>query len=153
MFVDNGNMGQLIVPMYAEQLGEDKTIQVIKEDFGGKAKATHSRCANRATEIWVNLAKLIERREIILPNDPVLIAQLTTREIETMSNGLLRLVSKSVTKHNGGKSPDRADAVALAAQDIQGRAPEQRFDYKTGGHEEEDKTGMGWTGDGKFYLG
>lgn len=66
---------------------------------------------NRAAEIWVQGARKIERGEIILPNDPELFSQLTTRRIGANSRGQIVLESKEQMRARGLRSPDRADAV------------------------------------------
>ena len=66
---------------------------------------------NLAAEIWVHGARKIERGEIILPNDPELFTQLTTRKIGANSRGQIVLESKDQMRARGLRSPDRADAV------------------------------------------
>ena len=53
----------------------------------------------------------IEKGEIILPNDPELVAQLTSRRGWPDSKGRLQLESKADMRSRGLASPDRADAV------------------------------------------
>jgi phage terminase large subunit len=53
----------------------------------------------------------IERGEVILPDDPQLLAQLTTRQAFPNSKGQLVLESKEQMRARGLHSPDRADAV------------------------------------------
>jgi phage terminase large subunit len=67
--------------------------------------------ANLGAEIWAKGARLIERREVILPNDDSLIAQLTTRKANLNSRGQIQLETKEQMKRRGCPSPDRADAV------------------------------------------
>jgi phage terminase large subunit len=82
-------------------------------EFGGKARADNL-FKDRGTEIWGELSRKIERREIVLINDPGLISQLTTRKMFYDLKGRLRLESKDDLRARGIKSPDRADAVAGA---------------------------------------
>lgn len=56
--------------------------------------------------------------ELVLPNDSELIAQFSIRKYELTSKGKIKLESKKVMKERGIKSPDRADAVALACLPI-----------------------------------
>lgn len=67
--------------------------------------------SNLGAEIWAKGARLIERREIILPKDDSLIAQLTTRRATLNSRGQIQLESKEQMKRRGCPSPDRADAI------------------------------------------
>ena len=69
---------------------------------------------DRATEIWASLARRIDKREIVLINDPALISQLSTRKTFYDMKGRLRLEPKDDMRTRGLKSPDRADAVAGA---------------------------------------
>jgi hypothetical protein len=82
-------------------------------EFGAKPRQDNL-FKNRATEIWMHLSKLIDRREIILFHDNALIAQLTSRKTFYDMRGRLRLESKDDLRSRGIKSPDRADAVAGA---------------------------------------
>jgi hypothetical protein len=69
-------------------------------------------------EWWSTVDHLIERRQIIIPNDEKLIAQLTSRRKLYDSKGRERLESKADLKARGVESPDRADAVMMRlAQD------------------------------------
>ncbi|MEI6715152.1 MAG: terminase family protein [Verrucomicrobiota bacterium] len=66
---------------------------------------------NVAAEMWIQGARLIEKREIILPDDRELFAQLTTRLLRTSSRGQIVLEAKDQLRARGLPSPDRADAV------------------------------------------
>src|SRR5438309_3415306 len=66
---------------------------------------------NLSAEWWPTVGQLIERRQIIIPNDEKLIAQLTSRRKLYDSKGRERLESKADLKARGVESPDRADAV------------------------------------------
>jgi hypothetical protein len=66
---------------------------------------------NLSAEWWSTVGQLIERRQIILPNDEKLIAQLTSRQKLYDSRGREKLESKADLKGRGGESPDRADAL------------------------------------------
>lgn len=67
--------------------------------------------ANVAAEMWFEGAKQIERREIILPADDDLRAQMLDRKRVSNARGKLALESKTDMKKRGTRSPDRADAV------------------------------------------
>jgi len=66
---------------------------------------------NLSAEWWSTVGQLIERRQIAIPNDEKLIAQLTSRRKLYDSKGRERLESKADLKSRGGESPDRADAL------------------------------------------
>jgi phage terminase large subunit len=159
VYMDHGNIGQLIYPMYVEQLKGDKSIQVIPVNFGGSPLASNGLelYADRATEMWANGARQFEKNLLGLPNDPKLISQLTTREIEPRMDGKLKLISKPLMKKKGLGSPDRADAVMLAAQHYY---PERRNDM-TGWRRadadamefDDNRRNIGTTADGAYDLG
>ena len=67
--------------------------------------------ANLAAEMWFEGAKQIARREIILPDDDTLRAQILDRKRVPNAQGKLAVESKSDMKKRGVDSPDRADAV------------------------------------------
>jgi hypothetical protein len=67
--------------------------------------------ANLAAEWWSTVGQLIERRQIIIPNDEKLIAQLTSRRKLYDSRGREKLESKADLRARGVESPDRADAL------------------------------------------
>ncbi|HEV7401676.1 MAG TPA: hypothetical protein VGO11_02075 [Chthoniobacteraceae bacterium] len=69
---------------------------------------------NRGAEMWHETAASLHRGELFLPDDDLLVAQLTTRKCKVTSLGKLGLESKADLMQRGGKSPDRADAVCGA---------------------------------------
>src|SRR6266700_4026916 len=66
---------------------------------------------NLSAEWWPTVGQLIELRQIIIPNDEKLIAQLTSRRKLYDSKGRERLESKADLRARGVESPDRADAL------------------------------------------
>ena len=78
--------------------------------------------ASLAAEWWSTVGQLIERRQIFIPNDEKLVAQLTSRRKLYDSKGRERLESKADLRARGVESPDRADAIIgaiILAQDRQ----------------------------------
>lgn len=67
-----------------------------------------------ATYLWAGVKQRMETRTIVLQNDDELIAQLSVRKYFLASDGKLKLEGKEDMKKRGIKSPDRADAIALA---------------------------------------
>jgi len=82
-------------------------------NFGGRAR-DYEAFVNRAAEMWYETARLIERQELILPDDEVLMAQLTSRRARANKAGKMELETKGEMKSRGLSSPDRADAVCMA---------------------------------------
>ncbi len=87
--------------------------------------------ANLAAEMWFEAAKQIARREIILPDDDELRAQMLDRKRVPHAQGKLAVESKSDMKKRGVSSPDRADAVFGAMTPIRRI---QSYNLTTGTH-------------------
>ncbi|MDR1191278.1 MAG: hypothetical protein LBK60_06400 [Verrucomicrobiales bacterium] len=66
---------------------------------------------NRIAEMYWEAAKKIQAKEVILPADDVLDAQLIGRQSFPSSDGRLQLEAKQDMRKNGMSSPDRADAL------------------------------------------
>ncbi len=73
--------------------------------------------ANLRAEIYKNLSNKFENGEISIPDDLELIAQLSSIKYKINSRGQLQMESKEDMKKRGTKSPDKADALALAFMD------------------------------------
>ena len=108
IYCDVGGLG---LPM-ADALRE-AGWNIHRVNFGGRAH-DHDAYTNRSAEMWFAIARLLEKCEIILPEDETLVQQLTSRRCSANKNGKLNLESKSEMKSRGLVSPDRADAVVLA---------------------------------------
>ncbi len=66
---------------------------------------------NRGAEVWESAGREVAKGAVILPNDPTLVAQLTSRKRTMDSKGRIKCESKDDMRKRGIKSPDRADAV------------------------------------------
>jgi len=73
--------------------------------------------ANLRAEMYKNLSNKFENGEISIPDDLELIAQLSSVKYKINSRGQLQMESKEDMKKRGTKSPDKADALALAFMD------------------------------------
>lgn len=73
--------------------------------------ATDKRYRYRADEMWGKLRDNLTR--LCLPNDPLLLSQLTQRQYGFMTNGRITLETKDAMKDRGLDSPDVPDALAL----------------------------------------
>lgn len=69
--------------------------------------------ANTRSEIFWRLREALEKREVVLPRDDDLLAELTAFRFTYTANGKIALEPKEETKKRVGRSPDRADALAL----------------------------------------
>ncbi|HEV2453101.1 MAG TPA: hypothetical protein VGY98_02505 [Verrucomicrobiae bacterium] len=102
---DEGGGGKLIIDQLRE-MG-----WAINRVNNGAAARDPEHYANRAAEMRFEGAQKIARREIILPNDDELRAQMLDRKRVSNARGKLAIESKrEMAKRNVG-SPDRADAV------------------------------------------
>lgn len=73
---------------------------------------------NRSAELWDTAAQAIKSGSVLLPDDPVLVQQLTGRKWKRWSDGTLMLESKRDMRARGETSPDRADAIIVALADL-----------------------------------
>jgi phage terminase large subunit len=98
---------------YGHQLMDRMSEQGFRlQRFNNGAKAKRSDIfANQAAEAWSTTGQLIERKQIILPNDEKLVAQLTSRRKFYDSAGREKLEPKDELRSRGCESPDRADAI------------------------------------------
>jgi hypothetical protein len=82
--------------------------------FHGDGKSPHPRYRNLISWCWHETAQKIRKHQIILPDHPQLIGELTTRRIKYAPDGRLWLESKDELKDRGVASPDFADAFCIA---------------------------------------
>lgn len=71
------------------------------------------RYPNLAAEMWHNAAIKLQPGSYILPNDPILFEQLTTRRAAPTTKAILGLEKKRDMEKRGVKSPDRADGLVM----------------------------------------
>lgn len=70
--------------------------------------------ANLRAEMYLNLYRLFESGGINIPDDMELVAQLSGIKYKPNSRGQVQIESKEDMRKRGVKSPDKADALALA---------------------------------------
>jgi hypothetical protein len=80
----------------------------------GQSATDGEHFTNAGGELWFTARRRIEKREIILPADNELTAQLSTRRGWPNSKGKLELESKGEMRGRGLGSPDKADAVLMS---------------------------------------
>jgi phage terminase large subunit len=90
--------------------------------------------ANRAAEMWFEGAQQIARREIVLPDDDELRAQMLDRKRVPDARGKLAVESKRDMKRRGAVSPDRADAVFGAMTPVRRIQSFNLIDHSTAGN-------------------
>ena len=108
VFVDEGGLGAGVVDRLRE-LG----VPVHGVQFGGKAPQS-GRFANMRAEIFWELRRLFNDGLIAIPRDEELIGQLLGLRYDVTSSGQVRMESKTALRKRGLRSPDKADALALA---------------------------------------
>lgn len=72
---------------------------------------------NRGTELFFNIRLLLERKELIVDYDKLLVSQLSGRYYKLREGTVRQLLTKLEQKSRGYPSPDRADAFNLAFWD------------------------------------
>lgn len=82
-------------------------------NFGSSA-VEDDKFENRKAEIYWNLREAIRDKELELPDDKELINQLCSIKYKYTRKGKIAIESKADMKKRGLKSPDKADAVAIA---------------------------------------
>jgi len=83
---------------------------------GGRRSGERRRYFNtRARSFWT-LRKMLEAGEIALPCDEKLLDELTSIRWRTNSAGLIQIEPKDRLRQRIGRSPDRADSVAIWAK-------------------------------------
>lgn len=109
VYGDAGGLGKPILDQL-KQRGWSNIRYVLNQAKPFDQRVYH----NRGVELWFNFGKLLESREILLPDDKRLREQLSTRYYKQTDTNKLQLESKLQARSKGHPSPDRADAVILA---------------------------------------
>ena len=108
VFVDEGGLGAGVVDRLRELGAPVHGVQ-----FGGKAPQS-GRFANMRAEIFWELRRLFNDDLIAIPRDDELVSQLLGLRYDVTSAGQVKMESKSALRRRGARSPDKADALALA---------------------------------------
>jgi len=95
------------------QLLRDKESKVqVMEIHSGKNAMQEDQYVNSRSEMWFHASKLFAEGEVSLPNDPILIGQLSAIKYSPNgSRGRFQLEKKEEAKKRLERSPDRADAL------------------------------------------
>jgi hypothetical protein len=118
------------------------------------------RFVRRRDELHYAIRVWFAARDVCIPNDPVLISELSAPSYKLTSSGKISVETKDELKARGLKSPNAADALALTFavgdQRVHGRLPTRSIDadydivtnYETGGRAYEPRSSGYWTGPG-----
>lgn len=107
--VDASGMGQGVLHLYRDAHKEHF-------EFHNQGRAREGRIySDKITEAWFNVARLARDRGMLIPDDPILIQQLSDRHYTIDKDGLVAVESKDdYMKRTEKGSPDRADAFVMA---------------------------------------
>ena len=111
--IDDDGLGAGVTDRLREVVSEQNIHAEITACHNG-GKARDPKYANFVTECYFALKERFEHGEITLPRDDELSAELTTRKYSLTSSDKLILERKDEFKKRIKRSPDRADALALA---------------------------------------
>lgn len=108
--IDGNNLGGGVVDRLEELGWRPEEFNGGAGPEGGEA---HRFLNARAEAFWI-LRKLLEDGEVDLPPDPLLWEELQATRWQPTSAGKVQILPKEDLKAQIGRSPDRADAVAMA---------------------------------------
>lgn len=109
--IDDSGVGGGVTDRLNEQNVEAEAV-----NFGEKAIDPERFFNTRAEAYWLLRERLNPKSEdpLQIPNDPDLIHELTSMKYSVTSKGQIKIESKDDIKKRIGKSPDKADALAIA---------------------------------------
>lgn len=116
IFVDGTGLGGGVVDMLNNSIhlmGE----QVIVYDINFGKKSAHPMYANLRTEMWANMVTWI-RQGGCLPPDDVLVSEIAMPTYDFNEKGVMTLETKKQLRDRLGRSPDKADALALTFAEV-----------------------------------
>lgn len=114
--IDGDGLGAGVYDRVAEEIGARAV-----EMRGGMSPRDKAKFVNRRAEWYWNLRTLLDPKgdtPIGLPPDERLASQLTSIRWAQNSRGLIKIESKDEMRKRGMKSPDEADAVAMAVAEV-----------------------------------
>ena len=103
---------------------EDNGLEVDAVNFG-ESPVDKDTFENRKAEIYWNLREAIRDKQIELPDDKELINELCSMKYDYTRKQKIKIESKDDMKKRGLRSPDKADALAIAySAGFTGESPE-----------------------------
>ena len=85
---------------------------------------------NLRAQMWWRVSELIKEKKVSIPDDPVLIGQLTSVRYFFTSDGKIKIESKEEIKKRLGRSPDRADALVYGLWAIMKELPQVKLSHR-----------------------
>lgn len=113
--VDDSGLGGGVTDRLKELSTQLHRCEVVGVNNGASARNSDM-YVNVGSEMWFFMREKI--KEISIPNDNDLIAQLSSRKYKLSSNGKHMLETKEQMKARGLVSPDRADALILSFRSL-----------------------------------
>jgi phage terminase large subunit len=86
--------------------------------------------ANRRAEMWFTALRRAERGDAAVPNDPVLIEELTEVKYFMNNKGKIQIEGKDDIKERLGRSPNRADAWVMFQYGMEQASPIHKERYR-----------------------
>ena len=108
--IDESGLGSGVVDR-VEEVVKSRQIRAVITGVNNGAKAKDDAFINTGSEMWFYMREKI--KDIRIPNDNVLIGQLSSRKYRLSSSGKHMVEPKEQMKNRGLQSPDRADALVL----------------------------------------
>lgn len=110
--IDADGMGGPVYDMVCQLLRDKESKVQVMEVRSGKNAMQEGQYVNARSEMWFYASKLFAEGEVSLPNDPILIGQLSAIKYSPNgSRGRFQLEKKEEAKKRLDRSPDRADAL------------------------------------------
>lgn len=141
--IDGDGMGGPVVDMVRDLLkGESK--YGIFEIHSGKVAEEETKYCNAKSEMWFKAMELFAERQCCIPDDPILVGQLTTCKYSPNGpQGRFILEKKQEVKKRLDRSPDRADALIYGLWAHRKCKPKQ-YDFKRVDTPNIIRPGYGW---------
>lgn len=117
-YIDDTGLGGGVTDRLIEVKKEERLyrLEVVPINFASSPPQDGSeiKYADITSYMWATIRDMMTAKELQIPNDEELVAQLSVRKYEVTSKGKIALEPKKEMKDRGIKSPDRADALALS---------------------------------------
>ena len=95
---------------------------IVFTEFKGNEKSDDENCLNKRAQAYVIVSRLLAKNQIALPPDPELWEELLATTWFVNERGRIQIVDKNEIKHALGRSPNKADALSMAAFELENGA-------------------------------
>jgi phage terminase large subunit len=125
--IDGDGFGGGVVDIVRDMLKGILKPTVFEINSGRKAR-NEKDFTNSKAEMWFHTADLMAEGKLGIPNDHILVQDLTNIKYFTASNGRFAVESKLDVRKRTSRSPDRADALVYGMWASQ-FVPKKKYDY------------------------